>query len=1696
MEKKILTSKEYVQIRELVASSSQKCLQSLLGFTPRKSHFDDTEYGAMPLEIYPSTPKASALLECLHCKLSEKNGGRYEIRDKDSILTVDDVLQALLMVDPSCITPWSALAEFSSALHNNSVSLISMLQCVSSIEEFLLKAKFSLAPSGSNLNEKLVPQCIRELMVQFVEKLTNHLHSTIHIPVNNNPKQLNRTHCEVIAPTLAKLELELLRTVFTVCRGWSSDLFNDFVLLVHFRRPSTQRVKIWLQLVQIALPLLTNIQIERIGTTLLDVLCESPIKILPGQDMPSIISTVVEIASTLNSSSIIDRGFSINRLKLWRRIAFVALYQAVAHHDQQCYLQSEYSLKECVKKRSVGFMKIWISEIMDTSTLSTITTHENTIPGWFVFYLLLLCTEVLRAEERSLRPGRDDSGIGHKIGDSKDYVCFMSGQEYQSILNFAVKSKRDSIVNVDIDKIFYRNSGLFYLQDDGEKQFDWLSSCGGLIMRSLYLNNCNVSHEFMEINQSSVLPRATRLVRMVDHILMNCLEENLLQASIFAIVAKTVAYFEVPEFRIILEGKIEQDISKSSRLQNSTFSTLRLIVGSALKIDNSEKMVGRWIEIIDRSLPFSHVTYHNRILTTLSPARSSILNISQKLLAPLYSSWGGYEYAIGSSEQPFEPEIQQRLNGGIRGLLELIRSDRWGESEILAWATLSDTIVKDLPPLPLRSRRWLFQTLGTCVTNGIFGAMTVDRLLRASVIRMSSFFVDYEIESKILFSTQQMEEVGFLHRFIAILVRYLVTVNGYSESRHILLAQGREAFLRSALLYKKGQLVRNQVHHGISKQHDPIQDNELDSFIFCWLVFLKINFYLLDNAMPESSKFKTHGHLESSSTKHEASLQELICRIKEIENQDLQVKHCADPNYEITIPSPQHTVTMDDFDSIELINMEPTKKFIYFDLLLEFLFLVPLPPRESYDFNDPLSWKVIIATGFLINRKHRSSKNTECFLSMETIKKTAEPFLSISSLLVRSAIHLDCGLSALEELLAPIVTYCRALHLTLEAIQAPDCARIIVNIWNLYQAVASEKACVKMIKYLESHIPENHGVSTQRDHHLFSLKSIYTESDVDEVVQQLRFSCLRPFLSCMTFLSNKEEIDTNLSQSLVSGMLGALVTDLRAGLDGRSGGIPRQLYIIFCMSIEECGSILFYRRQSSFDYSIFLLFKEVTAALSNILVMVPLRDAVLFRTTFILAVAVFPSMCRDLMRSSICNSGSKSQTAEKMLRADSVLFDEVLEDCIEILSRWAALREPYLIPWLEIAGPDHSDIKYDTTLSEINYYETPNSIAFDCKQESEREIPRFVHVPSPTRNRRKTDSQPEKIPQRIRLYTKELWSWALSCSLLGLEQKWLESKRTIQTSDSIENYDRFQVSSIGWREFFGARKMELQSSLLHINRFFSTSQGLQQRDQMGNQVMLDMMAMNLPSAPRLRLCCLIECVSRVLIHSIRRSCWFLCGVAKSSARDISVFESICCLSAWLSLEEDPEKDFSVGLFKWLAIASRKRPPSEISSSRKCDKAELFGKLSLVSEQVHELYLALKDLQKTLLNCGDRTEDHFQSELIRYFFEGKDTMNEILSHTALKLHSLQQAIPRGFQMKSFPDFPYIREAGSDLESLERKRVRSRKRQTIPKSKKKKIQTKNRNKVVDIFMNLDKGTNSPRRDATRDAYTDLEDFLVEG
>jgi hypothetical protein len=280
-------------------------------------------------------------------------------------------------------------------------------------------------------------------------------------------------------------------------------------------------------------------------------------------------------------------------------------------------------------------------------------------------------------------------------------------------------------------------------------------------------------------------------------------------------------------------------------------------------------------------------------------------------------------------------------------------------------------------------------------------------------------------------------------------------------------------------------------------------------------------------------------------------------------------------------------------------------------------------------------------------------------------------------------------------------------------------------------------------------------------------------------------------------------------------------------------------------------------------------------------------------------------------------------------------------------------------------------------------------------------------------------------------------------------------------------------------EFYKRRQGELFFSLENISKFFQSSAAEKPLDQSGHQLVLEMLAMNLPSAPRQRLCSAIGSISKVLSHAIELLCSSLRNERNAlhvTGTRLEFLESLCCVSAWLRVGEH-DIDFSVGAFRCLAILKRKRPPGE-SSSKKIDTSDLLERLSDVAMLVQRLRNGLHNLKQTL-HAMQEEETTVETQVINALFEGG--LDDMTRRTAVKLKLMQQAMPQDAQRRTLPDFPGNEEAGKQKRNRREYKRRPRKR----------LASRSRNRVVGMFMQLDGGN-----EGGGDAYVDLEDFLVEG
>lgn len=1724
-----LDHKTLLQLQEDVARGSARRCNEALGCKLRRSA-TATELDS---KLIPSTSKATNLLGVLVTKFLEHNDCTTTLRaagggDVEDVLSIEQTLQALLMIDSSYSTPWRALCEFASSCHG--LPVFSLIPCVTLIEEFLHQKSTTQTPQSSYVQ---IPSTERPrefpsnspgaMVLQFAKTLTDQylMVREVNFGDSIDDNEVDSTGIDDVSSTSNEefffpLLMDLLYTTVRTCKDWNNDFFDEKIFAtVHLRTPSPSRSIAWLRMAYDLRRVLSGDQLRSFGQVFLSRLWKKSVYL---DDPSSLLRMVVDLAN--HSTSLLPDEAECRHAKLWRTITLVAFYQCcVGNMDR--YSTIEACLSRNLTRWDITTLKNWIAEIRDECNHSFDSRNGDNVPSWFVWNGLIVCLGVLKNGHswNCVLPGSlSDQTLGNSIeGDQRGGKDSLS-PHHTVVLESAFGNYQecDEMLFDRLDQVQYK-SGLFINSDGNEVRP--LSSCGYGVLQSLFLGG-SILESSPKMN-ANVVSRAFRMVSLADDLVVNCCEAQWQKIAIFANTVKTVAYFEIIGFRTVLVNKMRDDFRKYSsvhRLTRCHLSVLRLIFASNGNNADKNYLLEPLCDLLDEDMKATIFFNLIHTMASLSKARKKILDCAKRMIIPCFTDHFGRDNE--------STHYRQSLRSGILGLLELIRREDWTATEVGAWTTLSNIIVLNLPPVSSTNRRWLYATIESFVVDRTLPMKMAERLVRALAIRFGlfmngdnrTFLISRAFRtSKQLVRSQtshgvQNEDLLSLHRLFSIALRTLASAGKDFERRSVLLAQGREAFLRSILLVRGGEAPQ---HHLIESFFDGglrCDDEEPDTFALCWFLFLRVNFDLLAHLCCRSERSHGEQKLGSSSM---FTLVYLIESIQTVEREGLRATLGglldAEPSW-LSSWSPKL------LPNSELENMAagilPRTKALVCDLLIELLFIAPFPACGSDRFVDPLCWKIIAGIGILIRQKQMLSKDgpksgasNDCVASFstETIFQTAESFFSVSSMVIRDAIHRDCTLTVFEELILSVLEYCDALNLAAQRFEERDCSALVVCLWDLYQSVASESASLKIIQYMESHLSENAGDGfLAPDGSNFSLAMMQNEKDVDDAMQKIRLRCLLPIQSCFSHgaaegRNGERKVHTG-SIDFFGGILAALARDLQVGLLGRSGGITPELFLAYCGSIEECSTLIFDSGMtSSIDLTVVSLFAQVATTFTGILVQYPFRDAVLFRTTYILASAILPSMCRDLLRRGLCRCQDQFNDVNNLFGHDSALLHRSFDDSVQILAKWAGLREPMLVPWSDIAGPEHAETQdMDVGGGQATNMTVISSLVSSNESRTSRcDIPRVVHVPSPQRIKRKLE--PFQGVERIRLYTKEVWSWTLSCSLLALEQKWLESQRIIFTNHSPLDQEHMRQST-NWSSFYRAQKGELQNSLAIARKFLKASSDSSQLDEWGNQVILDVLASNLPSAPRLRLCCAIECIFRVLTHAIAHvySC-LVNGRENSTAaalNSLSFLEALCCLSSWLSTPATVDGDLSTGVSKWLAIVSRNSSPEEPNVKRS-DGVGLVLRVSRLSKLAHELHSKLLLLQSYLQANVIKPIERELIFILNIFFDGGSTTmdHKILDLVSSRLRFIQTVIPGEFKSRHLPDFPVNEDTDRETREVDRKRNRSKTRFKKIKSSKRRTPD-NRNKIVSMFMDLDQKIESGERRSTADAYADLEDFLVEG
>lgn len=1682
----ILLSKEQLQkIKQLVANRKNHRLNALLettgggdGSSTKGEAPEMNPQGTAPTpKLIPSPPLAASLLNILKVKLLPNNGPSTKQRQtQTTILSLDESLRALLMIPTTYTTPWRALCEMATCLQH--ADLDELLDVATTMEEFLVhtKSEASLLPpfsqkpkihrklhgrqgtmvledisskSSSTTGSSMAATAVFDkhsaegMLDQFAESILQHftVSDTDTGETTAKSNRLDDLLCDITYHVLS-----LAQQVDDQPHG----LFETIVGKISFR--ADVRIARLLRVAQRTRPLLREEQLKDMSAQLLEHFHNQQITPhqLEDSEIPALLTMVLEMVPNASERT---RGKAKQQrdtkpTATWQAIALCCLYQAYVTGPAS-FVTAETAVSRALLNWSSNDVKDWVEQI--PAILDETVNVDKGIPSWFGWCILLVCFEALN-EMSPMRWSMSDAILeelfsARKRSSSSDLDAWKTENFLPVFLQLGTKKRSEHNVSEKMDKVRYDGRGIFTRVEEGEEDV-YLSTCGRCIWQTVFLGT-----DEGVLESSIAFERAQRIMKVLEAIRTEMKEDQVVGFSIVWSVFAAVAYFDIPPYRDTFLGNVKNNLNTEGEdLVDAEFFDLSALAFIVSLIDNGDRkeatlLVDSFEGLFDENwLKGSRLHHVCNIFLNFQSLRPKILESIRLTLAPLYlhpvrcldmqDERDSSEMSLDSAREHASCEAATwqneaicpaaRAEYGFLCLLDLLRITEWKVEETVAGAILSDAVVLDTPCISVKSRLWIYESIAELVAEEGYCEATKLHLLPVLVTRLSFFFsVGESVHGSI-----RVEEISSIFRLILSMLVSLTAGCENSEFRLSLLAQGREAFLRFVLDCQKMESTASK-HVEIFVQTSILdeEDAQSDVFALCWAVYLMASVQMMSLIDPAAPK---HGRSPRPRVERSASseirIDFLTDRIRRLEASSLKAISSEShmPSWTILRSCQDRGTETTWFDGSSFQNP-------FVCLLLELLYSTPLPVRSAQGRDDHLAWKMIKGTEYLMNQEWQQDKAVRggedmVLLDQYTIEQTGHSMLSLFTTSVREATRRDYELDLVDGLFNSIVTYCDSISFS--QLKSPcDSWEIFLSLWDLYNGVASEQSAVKIVLYLEYNLPDHPRPSKSRNgKHLTFLNPFENGKDVNRAIRSLRISCLRALGVAISCLATKEDVRYPYpSNDVLAGMLEALAEDLRKGLAGESGGISSQLYMSYCSVIEKCATFVFDEAHLDGDSAVVSLFDKVACILSDILIHFPLGAAERFKTTFALGLVTLPSMCQSLIRSGLCADPNSGRLVKLPETPSFGLFDVCFDDCVLILSRWSTLRDPLSVPWEDIAGRHHT--------ATPNTSET--SVVSLGSHDDKRNLIGNSHV-----------------IRRIRLLDKEVWSWALSCSLFGLKRIWLDSYDIVRENIGACTTPSSVKSHSNWKAFFKLHSGDLRSTLTKIERFFQASTAPHEH------IALDMLAMNMPSHPRDLLCSLVACVSQVLAEACKQIVTVLKSKMPSqNLLSLPTLESLCMLASWLSkgnVSGDASNavlggDFMIGVFRWLEMASRKRPPNEVSSksSRRADSKELREKVSSVTEYVYQLYLALKELERSLRKCDVSTDF---SKICKAFF-GDDGIHrtkyntsggrqtDLLQHfVSLKLRLLLKAMPREYRERSLPDFPAIATTSKSSINMKSKRGR--------------------------------------------------------
>ena len=1692
---------------------------------------------------------ASMVMACLQCRpvaaptgldanllpMTAASRRLLELLDDDP---PDHAFRALMTV-PCCYeTPWRAALHMVKAFHSQTGSLGKqssrvLRTCVTDVQSFLQQTATSWWKQERQRTSS-TSQCSQTRSFPTTDVTPRLMLEQL---VDSTLRPLVDEFCSPLATDNQHWTqpLQLVTTVVSFCHDLDicqKGTISNYVLdrLFHEKhsvRPD--RILPWFTLGSDLRSHLRDSDWKRLYEILLEALTSHSDSI-PPSDMPGLIRGIVSFLSEDEN----DRGLLILHL------LHAASKDASMYSTVETVLKSSLAslptpiLQRCIQISDNEGVPRWAVANMNLLLLQAIQMSGSEMVSNLV--------------SQALGRGGGDIGSGliQQCWESLVQLAFPSTLDaYQKRRR---KRKSQAMITATkkvMDNVYYQGNGRFARDSEGNNIRNLSTE---LVCQSIFLGKTTLSQRTHHVYASE---RAQLWVHAADTVLRPGVGTSDSGAQtfvdiMFAILIMVTVYCEVPASRSTVVRTTMQCLAGNENYATSGDKQvyhcvmIATIVRSItqqpdLSLDNGmmelNPLSGIFGVVLEKDVFQDLAT----ALSPLSASRAALLSISRKYL---HSSFGiNFWWGMGTSSRGMK-ESRERIDCALHGLCTLLATEDqpWDECGKESWATLFDVIVQNKPALPKSERSCLFRRLMQLTKQQKFSPTTIEHLLRATLVRLLQYFeAGYEeplqfVPERVFVTwgardaskkghaqTSQTEDMAGLMRLVMVLLEH-------QHAIHDPLLPEMDA--SSVLFYGRNHILR--ILSG-SHQHDRLEElsplencqwmlessESLCSSVACACIIAVLRSAISNSALTQPAQHRQRRSDDCSITerwrKKLLSTEMKECTSKHISsNPEKHLSWTKSPSFDIHSAANHHLSACDSTMMYALLSS-------LCDIVMDYIFHCHWSRDGSNsigsELNDHNKRCVLECAVFLIDVKrglssregggiHVSDERLAAItFDSETIWTTASPFLEMCSDVVKASLSGSVNLGMTKRLLQSILEYCTALRRVAcleegSAIGETERYHITRTLWHLFLAIGEDESAQRLVTFLEEH------GFCQSDTHSFL--TIRTEGDIDAIVRRIRLTVLSTMVAWLQSLprSNPNWSDDLWNDSSkVRPLRGLSITfwleciqtfssDLRAGLDGHSGGMTEDLYSTYLSLIENsCSLVLLETHQGTekgLERQISSVARGCASILMEILCVFPLKCAAQFKKTMMLSTLVLPSMGRQAVIMLVASGSEGCMGTGRDLAVD--VFNQMIN---------VRLRQHRL--GIDIAGTAHNGAadggsKHESVTPSGGQPLNSAQIAGDG-------IPSVVVIPTgePCKSGIH-NAAPQQWENKVILPSKESWSWACCCSLAAMEGLWRESYSIVQgTVDYVIEPTSHTVLS--WAKYCSEHAKTLSDVLTVTCSAMKTFDELKctedvpfasSAEETKNNSMT-VLAMQFPDVVKVRLCILLERVSTVLQLTIR-------SISNQLKRDDRVgslvrAETVSCICAWLNA--DTEELDIVSLSRRWYLAEKQMWHAGGSGGVYKSPSPALRRLPKICIRMQELETDLRKLLQIIIKAEKGGSMGplgviNQYEALLYPQTDKNSPRVPLQSMIkgkLKSSAKSLAVSDSFGLTAMN----VNESDILLGSIRKRSRRAFDVECKMKNVRRRNVPRSRNQLVDKWRILDEGVEEGVDD---DAYVDLEDFLVDG